>query len=360
MNILHTETLKRWGGQQNRCFLESVGLSERGHKVIIACHRGSMLAEKAREKGLRVYELNMVKQAHLVTIPKLIKIIKDEKVDIVCTHSSVDSWAGGIAARLTGRRLIRFRHNLYPIGRDPLTRLIYALPDGLIAISNSVKEGMVGCGIGSHRIKVIHSSVDSERFKSGIKDLREELGITADTIVLGNTSTFTGVKGQEFLLKAFNDICKKLPCILLFAGRLNESSKNKYLSYVDDGWRDKVIFLGHREDIPSVLKTIDIYIYPSLLEGLGTALLEAMAMERPVVVSDIPTFREFITDRENGIFFKTKDPEDMAKKVLLLIENKELRERLGRNARKTILERFAIEGMLDKTESLYREVLNAR
>lgn len=358
--VLHTETLKKWGGQQNRVLMECIGLTQRGHKAIIACHKGSILSQRAKESGIKVYELNMMKQAHLMTIPRLIRIIRDENIDIVCTHSSVDSWAGGLSAKLTGRRLVRFRHNLYPIGNDPLTRFIYALPDKLIAISNTVKEKMVKHGIKAQRIDVIHSSVDHERFEPNCKDLREELGISRDAIIIGNTSTFTEVKGHEFLLRAFNNIYKKHPCILLFAGRINEQSKDRHLSYVEDNLRDKVIFLGHMDDVPRVLKTIDIFIYPSILEGLGTSLLEAMAMERPVVVSDISTFREFINDGENGLFFKVEDPEDITRKVLFLIDNKELGERLGRNARKTILKRFTIERMIDKTENLYREVLNGK
>jgi len=357
MNILHTETLKRWGGQQNRVLSEAIGLYRKGHNVVIACHRGSVLAQRAKEAGIKVYELNMVKQAHPVNIPRLMRIIKREGIEIVATHSSVDSWAAGIAAKLTGRKLVRFRHNLYPVGRDPLTRFIYSLPDRLIAISNSVKKRMIDCGI-KRDIDVIHSTVDYERFSPDVRDLRGELVIPADTIILGNTATFTRVKGQEFLLMAFNEIYNGSPCVMLFAGRLNNSSKDKYFRHINKALRNKVILLGHREDIPSVLKTIDIFVYPSFSEGLGTALLEAMAMERPVVVSDIPTFREFIIDGENGLFFRPKDHKDMAEKVLLLIHNKELREKLGRNARRTVLERFTIEGMIDRTEALYRKVLD--
>ncbi|GAB4536378.1 MAG: glycosyltransferase family 4 protein [Thermodesulfovibrionia bacterium] len=360
MKILHTETLKKWGGQQNRVLMECIGLRRRGHEMIIACHKGSVLAERAKAEGIKVYEVNMVKQAHLVTIPRLIKIIKEENVDVVSTHSSVDSWAGGIAARMTGRRLVRFRHNLYPIGKDPLTRFIYGLPHSFIAISNAVKDILVDCGINRERINIIHSCVDFSRFNPDIKDLKEELGIPTNSMMIGNTSTFTGVKGQEFLLKAFNKIYREFPCLMLFAGRISIESKKRYLSYVNEELRDKIIFLGHRDDIPRILKTIDIFVYPSFSEGLGTALLEAMAMERPVVVSDIPTFREFIVDGENGLFFRAGDSHDMAEKVLFLIHNKELRERLGRNARRTVLERFTFDEMIDKTEILYRQVLNAK
>lgn len=355
--ILHTETLKKWGGQQNRVLMECLGLSKRGHKMIIACHKGSILAQKAKEAGIKVYEVNMVKQAHLITIPKLLKIIKDEDVDIVCTHSSVDSWAGGIAAKIAGRRLVRFRHNIYPIGKNPLTRFIYSLPEKIVAISKAVKDVLVDYGIDKEKIKVIHSCVDIDKFDPNVKDLRHELGIPINSTVIGNTSTFAGVKGQEFLLTAFNKIYRNFPCILLFAGRITSESKEKYLSYVDRDLRDKIIFLGHRDDIQRVLKTIDIFVYPSFSEGLGTALLEAMAMERPVVVSDIPTFRNFITDGINGLFFEPRNPKDIAEKVINIAFNEGLKKSIGENARHTIMRKFSFEEMINETEVVYKGLI---
>jgi glycosyltransferase involved in cell wall biosynthesis len=210
------------------------------------------------------------------------------------------------------------------------------------------------------RIKVILDAVDTEIFSTDMDDLRDELKIERDAIIIGNTSTFTFVKGQEHLLKAFHIINKRIPCYLLFAGKLPESSKKLYLSHVKEEAREKVIFLGHREDVPRVLKTIDVFVYPSLMEGLGTALLEAMTMERPVVVSDIPTFRNFISDGVNGIFFNAEDHEDLAEKVLPVMQNQTVRELLGRNARKTALEKFTIEKMVDTTEAHYVEMLNSR
>lgn len=357
MNILHTETLKRWGGQQNRVLSESIGLKQRGYGVVIACNSGSVLAERSKEAGIKVYELNMVKHAHPVNIPKLIRIISNERIDIVSTHSSVDSWAGGFAAKLSGRHLVRFRHNLFPVSKDPLSRLIYALPEKIIAISDAVKKVLTERGIRQEKITVIPSSVNIDFFNPESEDLKEDLGISADTLVIGNTSTFTWTKGQEVLLKAFNNIYKKFPCKLLFAGALPESKKSKYLNHVNEEIRDNVILLGHREDIQRVLKTIDIFIYPSLLEGLGTALLEAMAMKRAVVVSDISTFKYFIKDRESGIFFRSESSSDLAEKVLDLLSDKDLRKQLGSNARREILRNFTFDKMINQTETQYKSIL---
>jgi glycosyltransferase involved in cell wall biosynthesis len=165
------------------------------------------------------------------------------------------------------------------------------------------------------------------------------------------------VKGQETFLRAFNAICREMPCYLLFAGRLNEESKRKYLPLVKPEFRNRVIFLGHRDDIPKVLRTIDIFVYPSLLEGLGTALLEAMAAGRPVAVSDIPTFRRFIVEGDNGIFFAPEDPDDLSKKVIRIAGDEALKDRISGKARETVLGKFSLETMIEKTEELYRAVL---
>ncbi len=357
MVILHTETLKRWGGQQNRVLAECIGLKEKGHKPIIACNRGSVLARRAREQGIKVYELDFNKRTYLRTIPQLVRIIMKEEVDIVSTHSSVDSWAGGLAAKLTGRRLVRFRHNLYPIGRDPLTRFIYAIPDRIVAISEAVKGICEGSGVKKEKIVLIYSAVDTKRFNPAVADLRKELCIPDGTITIGNTSTFTRVKGQQYLTKAFNIIGRSYNVSLIFAGRMTDRSRKKYINLVEPGLRERVHCLNHRDDIPEVLKTLDIFVYPSYMEGLGTALLEAMAMERPVVVSRIPTFEAFIEDGVNGLFFNPKDPKDLASRIGYLINNPLLRGSLGRNARHTIEERFTFSRMIETTLALYEEIL---
>ncbi|HYQ47878.1 MAG TPA: glycosyltransferase family 4 protein, partial [Thermodesulfovibrionales bacterium] len=155
------------------------------------------------------------------------------------------------------------------------------------------------------------------------------------------------------------EICRRVPCYLLFAGRLNEESKKKYLPLVDRQYRDRVIFLGHRDDIPKVLRTLDVFVFPSLLEGLGTALLEAMAMKRPVVASDIPTFRNFIEQGSNGVLFSHDAAGDLSEKVVGLIRDEALRKQLGEKARETIIRKFSLEVMIRKTEALYRSVLHS-
>jgi glycosyltransferase involved in cell wall biosynthesis len=231
------------------------------------------------------------------------------------------------------------------------------MPDRIVAIGDVIGEALVRHGLPREKISVIRSSVDVSGFEPEGEDLRQETGIPKHAVVIGNTSTFTRVKGQEALLSAFSAICRETPCLLLFAGRLNEESKKKYLDLVESGYRDRVIFLGHRDDIPRVLRTMDVFVYPSLLEGLGTALLEAMAMKKAVVASDIPTFRHFIRQGENGVIFSHDLPRDLAEKVSGLIRDEGMRKRLGERARETVKRKFSPEVMIDRTEALYHSLL---
>ncbi|OGW39860.1 MAG: hypothetical protein A2Y97_10310 [Nitrospirae bacterium RBG_13_39_12] len=359
MVILHTETLKKWGGQQNRVLTEAIGLRERGHKLIIACNRKSILTQRAKEAGMKVFEVNMVKQTHLITIPKLVGIIKREKVDIVCTHSSVDSWAGGIAALLTRRRLVRFKHNLYRVKKDFLTRFIYSLPHRFIAVNSSAAEILEETGfIRTEKIKRVYGAVDPEKFNHGNygnedkEGLKNSLGIPPNALIIGNTSGFTEVKGQRYLLEAANKLFKVRDNIfLLLVGRIGQ--KEKVVRQIQTEFRSRVILPGLRTDIPLLLSIMDIFVFPSTVEAFANSLIEAMAMARPVLVSDIASFKEFMKDGVDGVFFKNADSVSLLNKLTDLIGDNEKCKALGETARKNVLERFPLAKMLDETEDLY-------
>jgi glycosyltransferase involved in cell wall biosynthesis len=317
MKILHTETLKRWGGQQSRVLQQAIGLSRRGHGMILACNKGSILSQRAREAGIKTYELNLTKWSYHVTIPKLMAIIRKEEVDIVCTNSSIDSWAGGIAARLTGRELVRIKHNVYRIKKDIPTRFIYSLPEVFIAVSDSAGEVIVNTGyIKPEKVSRVYGAVDTiqfdpERITDGEKiSLKNSLGIPQNSLVIGNTSGFTGVKGQRYLLTAANTLLRERNDIfIVLAGWV--SRREKILEHVDADFRERIILPGLRTDIPLLLSGVD------------------------------------------GIFFRSSDVSDLLRNLRELIESSGKWEKLGLNARKTVLRRFQVERLFNETEKVY-------
>ncbi|MEN8264222.1 MAG: glycosyltransferase family 4 protein [Nitrospirota bacterium] len=363
MNILYTETLKRWGGQQNRVLQEAAGLAARGHKIVIACRQSSILAQRAKEAGIKTYELNMTKSGYPLTIPRIIRTILKEKIDIVCTNSSVDSWAGGLSALFTGRKLIRTKHNIYRVKKDPPTRFIYSLPDRFIAVSDASSEELIKTGyITPEKVVKIFGAIDPAKFSpenigpDDRRDIRSSLGIPENAFVIGNTSGFTKVKGQEHLMTAANKLFAEVDnlYLLLLGG---EGRKENALNIISPKFRDRVILPGLIRDVPRFLSIMDIFVMPSTVEAFGLSLIEAMAMLKPVAVTDIPSFREYITEGENGLFFQSADSDSIVNVLLPLIENFQKRLSLANNARKTVLDRFILDNMLDKTEEVYINAL---
>ncbi len=105
---------------------------------------------------------------------------------------------------------------------------------------------------------------------------------------------------------------------------------------------------------------MDVFVFPSTSEAFGNSLIEAMAMSRPVVVSDLESFREFMTDGADGLFFRTGHADDLTRTLIPCLENEEIRIRLGARARITVQEHFTVERMIDVTEALYRDLLCGR
>lgn len=363
MKILHTETLKRWGGQQSRVLQEAVGLSRRGHGVVLACNKGSILSQRARREGIKTYELSLAKWSYPFTVPQLIAIIRKEKIDVVCTNSSIDSWAGGIASLLAGRRLVRIKHNMYRIKKDPPTRFIYSLPERFIAVSDSASEAIMDAGyIDMEKVRKVYGGIDTAQFDPEQvtdrekTDLRLNLGIPEDSLIIGNTSGFTGIKGQPHLLSAANEIFRERDDVyLLLAGRY--SAREKVLEPVSPEFHHRVILPGLRRDIPQILSMIHVFVFPSTVEAFGYSLIEAMAMMKPVVVSDIPSFRSYLQDGVNGVFFKSGDAGDLLSVLKEVIGNPQEWERLGSRARMTVLQRFQAERLFDEIEIIYGELL---
>jgi glycosyltransferase involved in cell wall biosynthesis len=363
MNILFTETLKNWGGQQARVLQEITELNRRGHRAVLACNKGSIISRKANEEGIRTYELNFAKWSYPLSIPRLISVIKREGVDLVCTNSSIDSWAGGIAALYTSRELVRIKHNMYRIKRDLPTRFIYSLPKRFIAVSDSALEEILKAGhIPAEKVRKVYGAIDPGLFnpyrisEDQRADLRSSLGIPENSLVIGNTSGFTGVKGQRYLLTAANRLFERGNDIyLLLAGRIVR--KERILQAVPLTFRDRVLLPGLRDDVPGLLSLMDIFVFPSTVEAFGYSLIEAMAMAKPVVVSDITSFKGIVTDKVNGIFFKAADSEDLFNTLLTLIENPEDWHVLGKNARKTVSERFQPGKMFNEVEEIYLDLI---
>ena len=191
---------------------------------------------------------------------------------------------------------------------------------------------------------------------SELWDLREELGIPNSAPVFGTVSVFRRLKGHQYLLEATGEILRAIPeaKLLLAGGGPQEQNIRKRIEEL--GFGKAVLVTGIRDDIPKVLKTIDVFVFPSLQEALGTAILEALAMRKAVVASRVGGIPEVIEEGETGFLVEPERPAAIAEKVILLLKNPDLRRELGDRGRRFVEAHYDNRLMVRRLEALYHEL----
>ncbi|HBH61862.1 MAG TPA: hypothetical protein DDX85_09020, partial [Nitrospiraceae bacterium] len=213
MRILHTEWSDGFGGQEKRVLAEAAGLSERGHYVALVCREHASIREEAVRAGLDVHTLPMRKLYDAASIIRLTRFLKDNRFDVVNTHSGVDSWIGGLAARFAKVPVLaRTRHLNLPLKRN-LLNFIHYLPDVYITCGENMKDHLVKrCGFPGHKVVSIPTGVGPEFFDvKRDRDAGRKYGLDTDSVVITNVGILRSIKGHEVTLKAVKTVAGAYP-----------------------------------------------------------------------------------------------------------------------------------------------------
>lgn len=352
--ILHTESSMGWGGQEIRTMQESLGMTERGHRIIIAASEKSIIFKRAKDAGIDTFPAHFQKKNPMAVL-KLISLINRERPDIVNTHSSSDSWATTIAAKLSEvkPKIIRTRHLSTPISRSYLSRLIYdILPDIIMTTGEEIRQRMIQDNkFNALKIFSIPTGVDLKRFNpENVKPAFQVNGFS-----IGMIGVLRSWKGHRFFIEAIPEILDKIPDTYFYIvgdGPQYENIKN---IISERPFKNRVFMLGHREDIPEVIASLNAIVHPSYAnEGVPQTVLQAMAMKKSVVASDAGAIKEVVVDGQTGFLIPTKNPYEIASKVIDLYRNSKLCARFGEEGRKLVEKHYSIDQMLDKIEKLYK------
>lgn len=357
--ILHTESSTAWGGQENRILNEAVGIKSLGVRVIIACQPGSKLSQRAREANIEVRVHPMRTSYDLSAIRFLLKLIRHEKVEVINTHSGKDSFLGAVAGRLSKLSpiIVRTRHLALPI----TSKFTYSyLPHKVVTVSEHVRQYLIRDeGIKPEKVTTVPTGIDLERF-SPVKAeeiLRTELRLQRDTPIIGTIAIFRKKKGHHILLEAVPDILKVIPyTVFVFAGNGPEQERIK-IKVKEMNLEKHVIFLGLRSDIPDILKSLDIFVLPTLQEAFGTSIIEAMAVEKPVIASRVDGVPEIVKDGLNGILVEPGNPKNLTKAIIQLLQDRDGAERMGIEGRKFVETYYTMDKMVKGMYNLYISLL---
>lgn len=345
MNILHTETLKNWGGQQNKVLKEMIAIKELGHTPFLLCNPQADISKKAKEHGIKVYEFPMHKKNFHKTVPYLLDLIKEQDIDVIFTHGSTDSWIGAVAGKLSSKKpmLIRERHNLFPI-KGFLSRLQYRyIFDKVAVLSEAIKEYMLSFGVKEEKIFLLPDAVNVKKYENSETNFRKETFIPEDAIVLGAFTSLYREKGVYDVFEVAKKLLKKYENLyIVFGGNYKSNIKEEIDTFFEQNRYDKsrIIWTGFREDGANIMKSFDIFLFPSHSEGLGTVLIEAFACKLPCVVYDIRPMNDLVKNDRSGLCVSFLDTKALAKECEKLILDKSLRKKMGKVSFEKVLKDF--------------------
>lgn len=346
LNTLHVDLGEQWRGGQNQALLLMEGLRRRGHVAELVSARGSPLAERCRAAGIPVYALSRLWQ-------------RRPGYQIVHCHDAHSLTAAWCARAHKRAAVVAARRVAYPLSPSRLALARYRSARKIIAVSRFVADSVVASGIAADLVEVIYDGVEippaapaGDRARA-----RRRWNLPAENApVLGCVGYLLPEKNQALLVHAMPRVRERYPdCRLLLAGDGPCRAELERLAG-ELGVGGMVRFAGIVEDVAQVYAAMDVFVFPSLAEPLGSSLLVAMAYGLPAVAVAGGAVREIMLNEDNGLLVPDPDPAAFAAAVLRVLDDPGLAARVGESARQTVARQFSAERMVQDTLELYGRI----
>jgi glycosyltransferase involved in cell wall biosynthesis len=364
--ILHTEASWGWGGQERRILAEALAMRRRGHRLLLACDPRGDLFVRGRVAGLPVFPLAFGGRRNFGAVLALRRLLRDERVEILNTHSSLDSWVGLAAWKSLWKRplLVRTRHLSTLVRNNWPTRMLYRAPAAVITTGEATRELLFQrLGVPRERLFSIPTGVSLTEFapRDADPERRRGLQIPAEAFVFGVVAVLRSWKGHLFVLEALRELRETgAPAFLVVVG------DGPYRGPIEEkvaalDLHDRVRLTGYQDEVAPWLAMMDVVILASYAnEGVPQALLQALAMARPVVGTQVGGIPEVVFPGETGLLVPPKDPAALARAMGQLMADRELGPALGKNGRRLVEAKFSLEDMAARVEAVYDGVSQGR
>jgi len=364
MKTLHINTERTWrGGEQQTLYLLR-SLKERRIKSHLACQPGSPMEKKALEAGVEVFPIAMRGEVDLPASLRIRKLITRHGYDIVHSHTSHAHTLAFFASLGCGTCRLVTRRVDFSIFRNrflPINGIKYRfMADYYIAISHQIKQVMVKDGIAADRIFVVHSGIDPQRFARAAGDhLTEEFNLRPDERVVINVAHLAGHKGQKYLVGAIPHVLAAIPNVRFFIIGKGELMSELQALSVSLGIGHALTFTGFRNDVGAFYKIADLFVMSSVQEGLGTAILDALALGKPVVAANSGGIPEIIRDGQTGRLVEAANPQALAKGIIEMLTNVEQAGAMARRGQDDVKAKFSINAMVESNLAVYNRLLTS-
>ncbi len=369
--VLLVITKSNWGGAQRYVYDMATSLHQDSYDVIVVAGGHGEMISKLIHAGIRVVPLPRLQNQisitrDIVSVFNLWKLFRNEKPDIVHLNSSKVGAIGAVAGRLAfinkivftmhGLALNEERSKFSKLSFGFIYWLTITLSTRTIAVSHALRKQCIEYfPFIKRKINVIHNGISPIKYCP--RDIAtRELGVSG--FVIGTIGELHPVKGQVYLIRGFKQFIESLPF----------EKRNKYrLIIIGEGTERKILekriqeldlrpyvkLVGHIHEASRYLKAFDIFVIPSLSEGLAYVIQEAGLAEVPVIATNVGGIPEMITHDETGLLITSRNPQDIHSALCRLTRDAELRTKLATNLNKKILSEFNLHQMVGKTERIY-------
>jgi len=352
VKVLHTESSLGWGGQEIRTINDARFLGDNNHSVLIATPSASKLAEHLKKEDLPLLVNCPIEKKSILGILSLIKLLKAYEPDIVCTHSSSDSWIFFIARAFVKKKAkwIRYRHISAAPRQNWLSRQLYQAPDLTITTSPLISEQLIQLtGVDHKKTVSIPTGVvlpepnASRSKKSG--DLLDAYGLSNRTIIV-MVATLRSWKGHSYVIEAMRQLPLEA-CLLIIGDGPQRSNLETQVARLN--LRDQVLFTGHLENPRPAFEIAQIFCQPSYAnEGISQSVLQAAAYKLPIVTTAVGGQDRIAEDQRSGLLVEPHSIDGLVKALKFLINHPVERAKYGLKAFEKVSAEYTRERLNQK------------
>ena len=357
---LHIDSERGWRGGQSLVLHTVLGLRALGHRAALVAHPDGELRRRMSE-GHDIIPLAPRGEVDLTAAWRLSRVLKQLAPDVIHTYDAhavaMASTALSIAAPSPKPLLVTSVRTAAHLAHSSFARWKYSQIDCFIANSAFVHDRLITDGVPKAKTTTVNQGVDVERIvQMEASHVHAAFYLPTHSPVVGNVATLTPNKGHHHLIDAAQVVVRAVPdarFVIVGDGELREGLEK----HVRDRHLERHVFLaGFRADAVELIKSFDLFALSPIAGGLCTALIEAMAASRVAVATSVGAIPEIVVDEETGFLTPTRDHAAMAAKLILLLKDQALRDKMGAAALARARERFAVERMVEETAAVYERL----
>ena len=359
LRILHVDTERGWRGGERQALWLAQELATRGHVSLIAARPAEQLATRASAAGLEVLSCDARGEADLLAAIRLRSAITSREIQVVHAHTAHAVGIGALATLGTSAKLVAARRVDFPLRDNAGTRWKYGRTRAIIAISRAVADVLATSGIARDRIDIIPDGVDVHRDIEPLSAAElTRLGVAPGAPLVVQVAQLVPHKDPLNFVRAFGAAHNRIPQLhgLLAGDGPLRADVDAEVARLKLG--DALHVLGYRADADRLLASATVVCLSSREEGMGSVLLDALFLGKPIAATQAGGIPEVIDRGINGLLSPVGDYHALGLAISRLVEDRALRERIGHAAGDRVAE-FTVEKMADRTEAVYRRVMRA-